>query len=111
MKIQYYSLLISIVLLGAFNSCTKRESQVTPSKETADNQQTRTARNEALPPVGQNKVAYYAFDATPVNQGILPLTTFTDKANIIVVFEGTLWELADTRTLQYGLDAECLLQE
>jgi hypothetical protein len=54
------------------------------------------ARSSALPEPGQNKVAYYAFDATPVGQGILPLTTFTDNANIIIVFEGTLWELADT---------------
>lgn len=50
----------------------------------------------ALPASGQNKVAYYVFDVTPANQGILPLTTFTDKANIVVIFEGTLWELADT---------------
>lgn len=50
----------------------------------------------SLPDVGDNKVAYYTFDATPVGQGILPLTTFTDNANIVVVFEGTLWELADT---------------
>ncbi len=49
-----------------------------------------------LPAPGNNKVAYYAFDATPVGQGIYPLTTFTDKANIVVVFEGTLWELADS---------------
>lgn len=49
-----------------------------------------------LPASGHNKVAYYAFDATPKNQGVLPLTTFTDKANIVVVFEGTLWELADS---------------
>src|SRR6218665_2114877 len=50
----------------------------------------------ALPAVGQNKVAYYTFDATPVGQGVLPMTTFTDQANIVIVFEGTLWELADT---------------
>ncbi len=49
-----------------------------------------------LPAPGNNRVAYYAFDATPVGQGIYPLTTFTDKANIVVVFEGTLWELADS---------------
>jgi hypothetical protein len=49
-----------------------------------------------LPKVGNNKVAYYAFDATPVDQGVLSLTNFTDNANIIIVFEGTLWELADT---------------
>jgi hypothetical protein len=45
-------------------------------------------------------VAYYAFDATPVGQGKLSLLDFTDKANIVVVFEGNLWEIADTVT--YG---------
>jgi hypothetical protein len=95
MKTQYYSLLISIALLGSLNSCTKREQQAAPSKEEAA-LQPRTAHTEALPAVGQNRVAYYTFDATPVNQGVLSLTTFTDKANIVVVFEGTLWELADT---------------
>lgn len=50
----------------------------------------------ALPPAGYNKVAYYTFDATPVDQGFMSLTDFTDNATIVVVFEGTLWELADT---------------
>ncbi|NLW31986.1 MAG: hypothetical protein GXY77_11085 [Fibrobacter sp.] len=50
----------------------------------------------ALPPAGYNKVAYYTFDATPVDQDVLSLTTFTDEANVVIVFEGTLWELADT---------------
>lgn len=50
----------------------------------------------AIPPLGYAKVAYYTFDATPVDQGTLSLTDFTDNANIVVVFEGTLWELADT---------------
>jgi len=55
-----------------------------------------------LPAPGRNKVAYYAFDATPKNQGVYPLTTFTDKANIVVVFEGTLWELADSAHYNTG---------
>ena len=50
----------------------------------------------ALPPEGYNKVAYYTFDATPVGQDYKSLINFTDNANIVVVFEGTLWELADT---------------
>jgi hypothetical protein len=54
------------------------------------------AGSHDLPEVGKSKVAYYAFDATPVGQGVLSLTSFTDNANIVVVFEGTLWELADT---------------
>jgi hypothetical protein len=50
----------------------------------------------SLPRIGYNKVAYYTFDATPVGQGTFSLTAFTDRANIVVIFEGTLWELADT---------------
>jgi|WetSurMetagenome_2_1015567.scaffolds.fasta_scaffold96739_2 hypothetical protein len=61
-----------------------------------------TASSYGLPPDGKNKVAYYAFDATPVDQGMLPLTAFTDNANIVVVFEGTLWELADTAHYNTG---------
>lgn len=43
------------------------------------------------------KVAYYAFDATPNN---LPLTNFSVEANVVVLFEGTGWEMADS--LHYG---------
>ena len=46
---------------------------------------------EALP--AHFKVAYYAFDATP-NQ--LPLTQFANEANVVVLFEGTAWEMADS---------------
>ncbi len=53
-----------------------------------------------LPGAGRNKVAYYAFDATPVNQGKLRLTDFTKNANIIVLFEGTIFELCDS--VHYG---------
>ena len=55
-----------------------------------------TCSSFALPAVGDNKVAYYAFDATTVGQTMPSLISFTDHANIVVVFEGTLWELADT---------------
>ena len=47
-----------------------------------------------LPDAGNNKVAYYVFDSGGPDH--FPLTTFTDEANIVVVFEGTLWELADS---------------
>lgn len=47
-----------------------------------------------LPPPGDNKVAYYVFNASGPDH--YPLTTFSDKANIVVLFEGTLWELADS---------------
>ncbi len=47
-----------------------------------------------LPAPGNNKVAYYVFDSGGPDH--FPLTTFTDAANIVVLFEGTLWELADS---------------
>jgi hypothetical protein len=96
MKTKYYLFSMAAILCG-MTSCTQQE--IAP--QTASIQQREALRQAAvqplaLPPAGQNKVAYYVFDVTPAGQGILPLTTFTDNANIVVVFEGTLWELADT---------------
>lgn len=67
-----------------------------------------------LPAPGSNKVAYYVFDSHGPDR--YPLTTFTDAANIVVVFEGTLWELADSthyattwmRNVNYHSHAEVL---
>jgi hypothetical protein len=61
----------------------------------------------SLPDYNDNRVAYYAFDATPVNQGKLRLTNFTDNANIVIVFEGTLWELAYPEN--YGSNSSYIL--
>ena len=47
-----------------------------------------------IPAPGKNKVAYYVFDSGGPDH--YPLPTFTDAANIVVLFEGTLWELADS---------------
>jgi hypothetical protein len=47
-----------------------------------------------LPADGNNKVAYYVFDSGGPDH--YPLTSFTDETNIVVIFEGTLWELADS---------------
>jgi hypothetical protein len=67
-------------------------------KKNDDSGQTQLIPNPANP---NNRVAYYAFDATPQGgQGKLPITTFTDKANEVVMFEGTLWEVADS--IHYG---------
>jgi hypothetical protein len=52
------------------------------------------AQPAAIPEAGNAKVAYYVFDSGGPDH--LPLTGFTDRANIVVVFEGTLWELADS---------------
>ncbi len=53
-----------------------------------------------LPAAGNNKVAYYVFDSGGPDH--FPLTTFTDAANIVVLFEGTLWELADSTHYSTG---------
>jgi hypothetical protein len=53
-----------------------------------------------LPAPGINKVAYYVFDSGGPDH--FPLTTFTDAANIVVLFEGTLWELADSAHYSTG---------
>ncbi|MFH1195126.1 MAG: glycosyl hydrolase family 18 protein [bacterium] len=47
-----------------------------------------------IPPEGNNKVAYHVFDSHGPDH--LSLTSFTDEANVVVIFEGTLWELADS---------------
>jgi hypothetical protein len=53
-----------------------------------------------LPGPGNNKVAYYVFDSGGPDH--FPLTTFTEGANIVVLFEGTLWELADSAHYSSG---------
>ncbi|NIG55761.1 glycosyl hydrolase family 18 protein [Chitinophaga sp. Cy-1792] len=96
MRIQHVVMALSMISLIAFNSCSKNESTLQPINGKA------AAIVTALPVTGKNKVAYYAFDATPVSQGYMSLLNFTDSANIVVVFEGTLWELADTVNYNTG---------
>jgi hypothetical protein len=52
------------------------------------------AQTTDIPAIGHNKVAYYVFDSGGPDH--FPMTSFSDHANIVVVFEGTLWELADS---------------
>ncbi len=53
-----------------------------------------------LPETGTYKIAYYVFDSGGPDH--YPLTTFTDLANVVVIFEGTLWELADSAHYSTG---------
>ncbi|HVI47802.1 MAG TPA: glycosyl hydrolase family 18 protein [Chitinophaga sp.] len=98
MKIQQFVVALSMVSLVALNACKKNESALAPVSSKA----TVEANPRALPAPGRNKVAYYTFDAAPVNQGYKSLVNFTDRANIVIVFEGTLWELADTVNYNSG---------
>ncbi|TWR27185.1 hypothetical protein FPZ42_09155 [Mucilaginibacter achroorhodeus] len=102
MKKMYPLQLAAFGCLLMFNAACRKDktlSNLSPGKSAEDmgaNAKFSRLSTQALPAAGQNKVAYYAFDVTPAKQGVLPLTTFTDKANVVVIFEGTLWELADT---------------
>ncbi|MBN2684951.1 MAG: hypothetical protein JXR40_06700 [Pontiellaceae bacterium] len=66
-----------------------------------------TTPKRSIPEPWNNRVTYYAFDATPKDQEKLSLTDFTDKANIVVVFEGSIFELADPE--HYGKDDAYIL--
>ena len=101
-KLNCLKCMLASTLLLSFVACKKEAKDLgAPAMDAAQKNKLAASQNlslaaTALPAAGQNKVAYYVFDVTPANQGILPMTTFTDKANVVVVFEGTLWELADT---------------
>ncbi len=71
------------------------------------NSYAKTELRPSLFPNPNNLVAYYAFDATPVEQGKLRLTDFTNNANVVVVFEGTIFELGDPT--HYGSSASYIL--
>lgn len=97
MKQTYYLLALSAVLCSLVNSYTMQDlGHEDVSPQLRDVATPVSVQPLALPAAGQNKVAYSVFDVTPAGQGILPMPTFTDNANVVVVFEGTLWELADT---------------
>jgi hypothetical protein len=94
---QLYSFLFVAAIGSLLNACTLHSPDTEEvSPHLRDVATSATVQPLALPTAGQHKVAYYVFDVTPAGQGILPMTTFTDNANVVVVFEGTLWELADT---------------
>jgi hypothetical protein len=70
---------------------------------------TAQATSLAIPTNPNNKIAYYAFDATPTGNPVvnLPLTNFANAANEVVLFEGTAWELADS--VHYGSSSSYIL--
>ncbi|SEW28272.1 hypothetical protein SAMN05428988_3934 [Chitinophaga sp. YR573] len=97
MKTQSF-VLTSLVLLVSIISCKKDDSAKLP----ATGELTATNAVAALP--SPFKVAYYAFDATP---NVLPLTNFANEANVVVLFEGTAWEMADS--VHYGSSSSYIL--
>jgi hypothetical protein len=97
MKTQSF-VLTGLVLLVSIISCKKDDSAKLP----APGELAATNAVAALP--SPFKVAYYAFDATP---NVLPLTNFANAANVVVLFEGTAWEMADS--VHYGSSSSYIL--
>src|SRR5581483_9511995 len=106
-----YTTLLAVAIL-AFASCSKMDNSANrPSgtEGTTVNPDALTAAATAIPTNPNNKIAYYAFDATPTGSPVvnLPLTNFANNANEVVLFEGTAWEMADS--VHYGSSSSYIL--
>ena len=99
-------------VLIAMTSCSKlgvNGSSLQQATSSGDALKNLAVTPAALPVNPDNKIAYYAFDATPTGSPVvnLPLTDFAKAANEVVLFEGTAWELADS--VHYGSDSSYIL--
>ena len=95
-----------LILVMSLLSCSKMGTKNDPSLQNSPTQARAVA---ALPVAPNNKVAYYAFDATPTGTPVvnLPLTNFANAANVVVLFEGSAWEMADS--VHYGSSSSYIL--
>jgi hypothetical protein len=106
---QHYAL--ALVATFAITSCSKMSNlneQKSPTATDAANASALAGAAVtplALPANPNNKIAYYAFDATPTGNPVvnLPLTNFASAANEVVLFEGTAWASYDLPTLTSAL--------
>ncbi|HEY4111970.1 EndoS/ChiA family endoglycosidase [Puia sp.] len=112
MKKQHYAL--ALVAAFAITSCSKMSNlneQKPDLNATAAGSSALTAAVTplTLPTAPNNKIAYYAFDATPTGSPVvnLPLTNFANFANEVVLFEGSAWEMADS--VHYGSSSSYIL--
>lgn len=113
MKKQHYAL--ALVATFAITSCSKMSNLNDPKSSTATDAANASALTGkaatplALPTAPNNKIAYYAFDATPTGNPVvnLPLTNFANAANEVVLFEGSAWEMADS--VHYGSSSSYIL--
>ena len=109
MKKQIFAAMLLIAM--SIFSCTKmgvKNNDAPLFTNTASVLQAQLAP-AALPAAPNNKIAYYAFDATPTGSPVvnLPLTSFANSANEVVLFEGTAWEMADS--VHYGSSTAYIL--
>jgi len=112
MKKQHYAL--ALVAAFAITSCSKMSNLNEPRSTTTDAATSSALTGAAVSPLAlpvapNNKIAYYAFDATPTGNPVvnLPLTNFANSANEVVLFEGTAWEMADS--VHYGSSSAYIL--
>lgn len=88
----------SCVFALGLTACSKQALKDAPQPAAGSPALTSVASATIIPASTNNKVAYYAFDATPTGSPAVKtgLLDFAKSANIVVVFEGSAWELADT---------------
>src|ERR1700753_278223 len=104
--------LLALALLF-FASCSKMDNTASKPGATGTTLDPNTLNGSAvaltIPANPNNKIAYYAFDATPTGSPVvnLPLTNFANSANEVVLFEGTAWEMADS--VHYGSSSSYIL--
>jgi len=110
-KVQPTLLAIAVLI---FASCSKTDNATGREPGTAGtavnpNALSESAVSLAIPSNPNNKIAYYAFDATPTGNPVvnLPLTDFANSANEVVLFEGSAWEMADST--HYGSSSSYIL--
>lgn len=108
------NLLLPCAAILLFSACSKMNTTAdtrpgTTSDALNPNAITGSAAVLAIPSNPNNKIAYYAFDATPTGNPVvnLPLTNFANSANEVVLFEGTAWEMADST--HYGSSSSYIL--
>ena len=95
MKKQYYiSIILCAILCIIIMSFTNVKRTFTKNVEANSN----NAGSTSLPIPPNFKVAYYAFDASNAAKVPSPFTlvNFANGANVVVLFEGTAWEMADS---------------
>lgn len=101
----------TLILAMSMLSCKKTGVKNDPSliNDVSQTQARAALAAAALPVAPNNKVAYYAFDATPTGSPVvnLPLTNFATAANVVVLFEGSAWEMADS--VHYGSSSSYIL--
>ena len=90
-----------LIFALAFASCSKENMTPAPAALPGNlniGSSFATTASTPIPSATNNKVAYFAFDATPTGSPAvkLSLLNFAKEANIVVIFEGSAWELSDT---------------